>query len=35
MAVAAAEVVVGLALIIAVFRIKETVNVDEINILKW
>lgn len=35
MAVAAAEVVVGLALIIAVFRIKETVNVDEVNILKW
>jgi len=35
MAVAAAEVVVGLALIIAVFRVKETVNVDEVNILKW
>jgi len=35
MAVAAAEVVVGLALIIAVFRIKETINVDEVNILKW
>ena len=35
MAVAAAEVVVGLALIIAVFRIKGTVNVDEVNILKW
>ncbi len=35
MVVAAAEVAVGLALIIAVFRIKKTVNVDEINILKW
>ncbi len=35
MAVAAAEVVVGLALIIAVFRVKETINVDEVNILKW
>ena len=35
MAVAAAEVAVGLALIIAVFRMKDTVNVDEINILKW
>ncbi|MCK4966836.1 NADH-quinone oxidoreductase subunit NuoK [bacterium] len=35
MAVAAAEVAVGLALIIAVFRVKETVNIDEINILKW
>ncbi|MFC1562451.1 NADH-quinone oxidoreductase subunit NuoK [candidate division KSB1 bacterium] len=35
MVVAAAEVAVGLALIIAVFRVKGTVNVDEINILKW
>ena len=35
MVVAAAEVAVGLALIIAVFRLKETINVDEINILKW
>ena len=35
MTVAAGEVAVGLALIIAVFRLKSTVNVDEINILKW
>ena len=35
MAVAAAEVAVGLALIIAIFRVKSVVNVDEINILKW
>ena len=35
MAVAAAEVAVGLALIIAIYRIKSVVNVDEINILKW
>ena len=35
MTVAASEVAVGLALIIAVFRLKATVNVDEINILKW
>ncbi len=35
MAVAAAEAAVGLAIIIALFRNKLTVNVDEINILKW
>lgn len=35
MTVAAAEVAVGLAIIIAIFRNKETVNVDEINLLKW
>ncbi|MBE2279177.1 MAG: NADH-quinone oxidoreductase subunit NuoK [Ignavibacteriaceae bacterium] len=35
MAVAAAEVAVGLAIIIAIFRNKLTVNIDEINILKW
>lgn len=32
--VAAAEAAIGLALIIALFRIKETLNVDEINSLK-
>jgi NADH-quinone oxidoreductase subunit K len=35
MTVAAAEAAVGLAIIIALFRNKQTVNVDEINILKW
>ena len=35
MAVAAAEASVGLAIIIAVFRNKKTMNIDEINILKW
>jgi NADH-quinone oxidoreductase subunit K len=35
MAVAAAEAAVGLAIIIALFRNKLTVNIDEINILKW
>jgi NADH-quinone oxidoreductase subunit K len=35
MAVAAAETAVGLAIIIAIFRNKLTVNIDEINILKW
>lgn len=33
--VAAAEAAVGLAIIIAIFRNKETVDVDEINIMKW
>jgi len=35
MAVAAAEAAVGLAIVIALFRNKQTVNIDEINILKW
>jgi NADH-quinone oxidoreductase subunit K len=35
MAVAAAEAAVGLAIVIALFRNKLTVNIDEINILKW
>ncbi|NMB82580.1 MAG: NADH-quinone oxidoreductase subunit NuoK [Ignavibacteria bacterium] len=35
MTVAAAEAAVGLAIIIAVFRNKLTVNIDEINIFKW
>jgi NADH-quinone oxidoreductase subunit K len=35
MAVAAAEAAVGLAIIIAMFRNKQTVNIDEMNILKW
>ena len=33
-AVAAAEVAVGLALIVAIFRNKETINVDEVNSLQ-
>ena len=35
MAVAAAEAAVGLAIVIALFRNKQTVNIDEINILTW
>jgi NADH-quinone oxidoreductase subunit K len=35
MAVAAAEVAVGLAIIIAFFRNRESVDVDDLNILKW
>jgi NADH-quinone oxidoreductase subunit K len=33
--VAAAEAAVGLAIVIALFRRKQTVNLDEINIMKW
>jgi NADH-quinone oxidoreductase subunit K len=35
MTVAAAEAAVGLAIIIAMYRNKQTVNLEEINILKW
>ena len=34
MTVAAAEVAIGLAIIVNVYRLKETVYVDEINLLK-
>lgn len=34
MTVAAAEVAVGLALIVAIFRTKASINVDEVNQLK-
>jgi len=34
-AVAAAEVAVGLGLIIALYRQKKTTDVDDIHILKW
>jgi len=34
MTVAAAEVAVGLALIVAVFRTKQTINIDEASSLK-
>lgn len=33
-AVAAAEVAVGLALIVAIFRNKQSINIDELNKLK-
>jgi len=35
MAVAAAEAAVGLAIIIAVFRHYELVDVDQVKLLKW
>ncbi|NOZ78123.1 MAG: NADH-quinone oxidoreductase subunit NuoK [Acidobacteria bacterium] len=34
-AVAAAEAAVGLALFIAMYRRKETIDVDRFNILRW
>ena len=34
MVVAAAEAAVGLAIIIAIFRTRQTLNVDQINLLK-
>jgi NADH-quinone oxidoreductase subunit K len=33
--VAAAEVAVGLAIIIALYRAKSTINIDELQLLKW
>lgn len=35
MAVAAAEVAVGLAIVVSLFRHKETTDVDQIDLLKW
>jgi NADH-quinone oxidoreductase subunit K len=35
MTLAAAEAAVGLAIVIALFRRKQTINLDEINIMKW
>lgn len=34
-AIAAAEAVVGLAIVLALFRIRKTVMTDEVNLLKW
>ena len=35
MTVAAAEAAVGLAIVLALFRNKQTVYLDQINLLKW
>ena len=35
MCVAAAEVAVGLALVVAIFRNRATVSVDDLNLMKW
>lgn len=33
--VAAAEAAVGLGIILAFFRNKETINIDEMNLMRW
>ena len=35
MTLAAAEAAVGLAIVIAVFRLRGSTDVDEMNLLKW
>ena len=35
MAVAAAEVAIGLAIIMALYRTRKTVNADEVQLMKW
>lgn len=35
LAVAAAEVAVGLGIIVALFRTRETIDIDEVNLLKY
>jgi NADH-quinone oxidoreductase subunit K len=35
MVVAACEVAVGLAILLALFRNKDTVDIDKMNIMKW
>ena len=34
-AVAAAEVAVGLGIVIAMFRNRDSINIDEVSLLKW
>jgi NADH:ubiquinone oxidoreductase subunit K len=34
-AVAAAEVGIGLAIVILLFRNRASINIDEVNLLKW
>ena len=33
--VAAAEAAIGLAIVVSLFRNRETIAIDEINLLKW
>jgi NADH-quinone oxidoreductase subunit K len=35
MVVAAAEVAIGLAIAVAIFRDKGSININDINIMKW
>lgn len=34
-AIAAAEVGIGLAIVLLIYRNRETINVDEVDVLKW
>jgi NADH-quinone oxidoreductase subunit K len=34
-AIAAAEAAVGLAIVIALYRLRETTDVDDVNLMKW
>lgn len=35
MAVAAAEVAVGLAIIVAIFRLRKRLSVDDLSLMRW
>jgi len=35
MCVAAAEVAVGLAIIVSIFRVRRRLSVDELNLMRW
>jgi NADH-quinone oxidoreductase subunit K len=35
MTLAAAEAAVGLAIVIAMFRLRETTDVDDVSLMKW
>lgn len=35
MTVAAAEAAVGLSILIAIYRLKETIDITELSVLKW
>lgn len=35
MTVAAAEAAIGLAIIVTIFRNRNTVNIEEVNLMKW
>ena len=35
MAVAAAETAVGLAIMLQLYRIRDTINADEVTVLRW
>jgi NADH-quinone oxidoreductase subunit K len=35
MAVAAAEVAVGLAILVAIFRRQQSIDIDRLNVMRW